>query len=52
MTYLDLPKPYHLTREYRAIRAAIIRVLRDPKTELSVAMAIMFCLGFAAACQI
>lgn len=52
MTYLDIPVPFHLTREGRAIRARIIRIARTPAVELTVAALGVFALSFAGACQI
>lgn len=52
MTYLDLPPPFHLPREGRAIRARIVRIARSPAVERAVAVVIFFAVGFAAACQI
>jgi hypothetical protein len=52
MTYLDIPAPFHLTREGRAIRARIVRIARSPSVERAVAVVIFFSLGFAAAGQL
>lgn len=52
MTYFDIPTPFHLTREGRAIRARIVRIARHPAVERAVAVVMFFTLGFASACQI
>lgn len=52
MTFYDLPRPYHLTHDRLAIRAAIIRALRNPKVEITTAAIITFGLAFALAAQL
>jgi hypothetical protein len=52
MTYLDIPTPFHITREGRAIRSKIVRIARSPAVERAVAVVIFFAVGFAAACQL
>lgn len=52
MTFLDLPVPFHLTREGRSIRARIIRLARNPTVELSAASIVFAALSFFGAWQI
>lgn len=52
MTYLELPRPAHLTHERLALRATIIRFTRRPIVEITTASVIVFAIAIAGACQI
>ncbi|MFP5078264.1 hypothetical protein ACLE20_13230 [Rhizobium sp. YIM 134829] len=52
MTFLDLPRPAHLSRQRRALIVTLTRFARRPSVELFTAAVGVFLIAYASACQI